>query len=74
MTDTPTPDVGNPVDRARFVRDQLGRAHFERMRAAMGPHVKVRPWVDLTDAGRECYRRRTEYLVPIVLALMGGPR
>lgn len=51
----------------------LGRAAFEHMRAAMGPSVRVRPWRELSDAGRDCYGRRLAWLLPDLLPYVAAP-
>lgn len=51
------------------VRDALGRAHYERMRQRMAPDLLLPTWAGLTDAQREPYRQRTDYLVDAVLDL-----
>ena len=51
----------------------LGRACFDHMRAAMGPTVRVRPWRELSDAGRACYGRRLEWLIPSLLPYVASP-
>lgn len=52
------------------IRDALGRAHYERMRAGMHSQVAIAPWEELTEATREAYRRKLDYVTPVVYRLV----
>jgi hypothetical protein len=53
-------------------RDDLGRAHWQRMRAGMHPDCVLPPWEDLTERTREAYRAKLDYLLPVISAVVAG--
>lgn len=54
------------------IRDGLGQAHYERMRAGMRGTLDLPPWEELPEGSREAHRRLTEYAVPTVVRMLVG--
>lgn len=62
--------AGAPGPGRDQAREELGRAHYERMRDGIAPALALPPWSQLTEPQREAHRERIDYLVPVVLCLL----